>query len=376
MATLKDKCAIVGVGETKYIRGSGVSTLHLAAECSRNAIADAGLTPKDIDGMILFHLGDPVYTDEVAANLGIPELGWQLVVDGGGNNGCAVVATAGAAINAGLAHNVLVLHACNRYSGVRFGAGGGNNLMSPFGKVQAPQMFALWAQRHMAQYGTKAEHFGAIAVACRYHAGFNEGALMRQPITMDDYMKSRMITTPLRLLDCCLETDGGAALVVTSAERAKTMKQEPIYIMGAAGNSWGPAGEDADTAEEYCSLGSRYAAKRVFGMAEVTPKDIDVAGIYDCFTYTVLTQFEDYGFCAKGEGGPWVGDGKRITLGGEMPINTSGGHLSEGYVRSMNLMNEVVRQLRGQSGKRQVKGAEIGLVTGAPNPGSALILRR
>lgn len=376
MATLKDKCAIVGVGETQYSRSSGVSTLALAAECSFRAIDDAGLSVKDIDGIILFYLGEAIATAELAQNLGIPETSFQLAVAGGGNNGCAVVATAAAAVASGLAHNVICLHAINRRSGLRYGAHGFDNFSQPYGKVQAPQMFALWAQRHMKEYGTKPEHLGEIAITCRKHASMNEKAIMRNPITMEDYLNSRLITTPFRVLDCCLESDGGAACVVSSSESAGNMKKRPVYIMGAAANAWGLANDYASDAEGYCSMGARFVAPRVFGMADVKPKDMDFAQIYDCFTYTLLSQIEDYGFCKKGEGGPFVEGGKRIGLVGELPINTSGGGLSEAYVRSMNLIAEAVRQLRGECGSRQVKDAEIGLVTSAPNPASALILRR
>jgi acetyl-CoA acetyltransferase len=370
------QCAIAGVGETRFVRGSGVSTLHLGAECALNAIHDAGLTPADVDGMILFTYMDPLSTYDVAAALGIPSLSWQLDVAGGGNNATGIITTAAAAIQAGLCKNVLCLHAINRYS-ARPDRARGPNLTSPFGLLAAPQNFALWAQRHMYEYGTTSEQLGAVAIACRKHASQNPRALMQQPITMDDYLNSRMITSPFRLLDCCLETDGGAACVVTSLERARDMARHPVRLVAGVCNAGGPATHEGRDSAEYTSMGSRYSAPLLWERSGLTPKDMDFGQIYDCFTFTVISQLEDLGFCGKGEGGPWVENG-RIEIGGELPVNTSGGHLSEGYVRSMNLVNEAVRQLRHEyeGTPRQVADAKFGVVTSAPNPGSAIVLGR
>ena len=369
-------CAIVGIGETAYVRGSGSSTLRLAAQCSLRAIQDAGLVPADIDGIILYWMFEPLDGIDVAVSLGIQELTWQLNVAGGGNNGSGVIATAAAAINAGLCNNVLCLHAINRFSS-KPDRSSGPNLLAPFGMVAAPQMFALWAQRHMHEYGTTEEQLGAIAIACRKHASMNDRALMRKPITLPDYLASPMITSPLRLLDCCLETDGGAACVVTSNARARDLKHRPVEIIGGVCNAWGPAANEGRSAEEYTSGGARYVAPQLWRASGVGPQDMNFAQLYDCFTFTVLAQLEDLGFCKKGEGGAFV-EGGRIELGGELPLNTSGGHLSEGYVRTMNLINEAVRQLRHdyEGTPRQVKNAKLGVVTSAPSPGSAVVLAR
>lgn len=375
MSTLKDKCAIVGIGETAYVKQSPVSTLALAAECSKKAIQDAGLTPKDIDGVIVYWRTEPLEALDFAATLGIPRLSYELAIIGGGTNATATVATAAAAIHAGLANNVLCMHASCAREGARGRGIWFENFRHPFGLVQAPQTFAVWAQRHMKEYGTKPEHFGEIAISLRHNASMNERAIMRTPITMEDYLKSRWVTTPFRLLDCCLDNDGGVAVVVSSAERAKDMKHRPVYIMGAAANAWGPSLDRATTSEEYCSFPIRYAAPQAFAMAGVAPKDIDFAQLYDCFTYTLLSQIEDCGFCKKGEGGPFVEAG-HIRLGGQLPVNTSGGQLSEAHTGGWSLINEGVRQLRGDCGPLQVKDAEIGLVTSVPHTGSALILRR
>lgn len=379
MGTLKDQVVIAGVGQTEYSKNSGVSTLSLATQCAREAIADAGMTPQDIDGMILFYLQEPLSCHEIAANLGIPQLNWSLNIAGGGNNGPAIVTAAAAAIATGLAKNVICLHAINRRSsGRRPGGGGGGGGGGRWnGQTAAPQGFALWARRHMHEFGTKQEHLGQIAVSVRKHASLNPLAIMRQPITLEDYHSSRWITSPFHVFDCCLESDGGAALVLTGADRARDLPKPPVYIMAGVANCWGPVANDAPDGPSYASLAT-YTAKNLWERAGVGPKDMSFAQLYDCFTYTLLTQLEDYGFCAKGEGGPFVEGGQRIELGGQLPVNTSGGQLSEAYVRSMSLFNEAVRQLRGEYAgtPRQVANAEMGLVTGAPNPTSAVVLRR
>ena len=362
MANLRDQTVIAGVGQSPYSRASGVSTLTLAVMCAKDAMLDAGLAPQDIDGMILYYLHEPLECHEVAANLGIPELRWSLNLAGGGNLGGAVVMTAAAAIAAGFCNNVICLHAINRRS-VRRGQGG--RPPSWTGYVGALQNYAMKAQRHMVEYGTKQEHFGQIAVSVRKHAILNPIAIMREPITLEDYHHSRWISTPFHLFDCCLESDGGAACVVTSADRAQDMKKPPVYVMAGVANAWHPARSSA--------------ASQIWEKAGVGPKDMHFAQFYDAFTYAVLSQLEDYGFCNKGEGWPFVEGGRRIELGGEIPINTSGGQLSEAYLRTMSLINEAVRQLRHEyeGTPRQVEGAEMGLVTSAPpSPSSALVLRR
>ena len=375
MPSLKDQVVIAGVGQTPYSRGSGVSTLSLAVTCVKEAILDAGMTPKDVDGMILFYLHEPLACDDIAAALGIPELRWQLNIAGGGNNGGAIVTTAAAAIAGGLCNNVICLHAINRKSVGRGAGGGGGGQWT--GQVAAPQGFALWAQRHMHEFGAKQEHLGQVAVSIRKHATMNPNAIMQQSITMEDYHNSRWITTPFHMFDCCLESDGGAACLLTSAERARDLKKPPVYLMAGVANGWGPTANDAPDGPSYASLATT-TSRLLWDRAGVGPKDMDFAQFYDCFTYTVITQLEDYGFCNKGEGGPFVERGQRIEIGGELPVNTSGGQLSEAYVRTMGLINEAVRQLRHEyeGTPRQVEGAEMGLVTSAPSPASALVLRR
>jgi acetyl-CoA acetyltransferase len=231
----------------------------------------------------------------------------------------------------------------------------------------------------MVKYGTTTKQLGAVAVTCRGNACLNERAMMRTPMTMEDYEKAPVIAEPFRVFDCCLQSDGACAVVVTSAERAKELKQKPVYIMGAAEGSgpYGRGGMWGNYWPDHAECYAKYVAPDLFNMAGVTPRDIDVAEIYDCFTYSVIVQLEDFGFCKKGEGGAFV-EGGRIQLGGELPINTCGGLLSEAYIHGLNLVVEAVSQLRGDAGSRQVKDAEIALVTagGAATTGSALILRR
>jgi acetyl-CoA acetyltransferase len=215
-----------------------------------------------------------------------------------------------------------------------------------------------------------------IATTIRKHALLNDNAIMKKPMTIEDHQNSRMISDPLRLFDCCLESDGGTAVIVSSAERAKDMKNMPIYIMGVAeGHPDSPS--TITQRQDMTRLGTTKAAPKAFEMAEVDHKDIDVAEIYDCFTYIVLCQLEDLGFCNKGEGGAFVENGN-IGLGGQLPVNTHGGLLSQAHIIGMNHIVELVKQLRGQGGKAQVPDAEIGLVTGYGDmgDGSVAIMRR
>jgi acetyl-CoA acetyltransferase len=246
--------------------------------------------------------------------------------------------------------------------------------------VSAAQFYGIVAQRHMLEYGTKKEHFGLIATAVRAHANLNPHAQMyARPMTMDDYFSVRTIAEPLNLFDCCLETDGACAVVVTSAERAADGPQPPALIRAVA-QSAGPEPQvgflyPTLLRESLTTQTSKSVAETLYRRAGLGPGDVDVAQFYDCFTITVLLQLEDYGFCAKGEGGPFAASGA-IDKGGSLPVNTSGGHLSEGYIHGLNHIVEGVRQVRGTS-TSQVPGAEVCLVTsGLPVTTSALILRR
>lgn len=381
---LRDKYAIAGIGWTDFSKNSGRTVRSLASEACLKAVADAGLKVSDIDGFVSFNFNDSVPSIAVATEMGIPQAGYAVDFLSGGNAANLITLTATAAIEAGLAKNVLCYRAMNGRSGFRLGGGrdmaahGITQYTAPFGWITYPQAMAMWCRRHMIEYGTTAEQLGEIAVQFRKNAELNERAMQRTPITMDDYMNSRMIVEPFRMLDICLETDGACAVLITSADRAKDMKQKPVYITGGAygggpnqGEDWFDAIRWPDHSHNY----AKYIAADLWKSAGLGPKDIDVAQIYDCFTYSILMQLEGLGFCKEGEGGPFI-QGGRIARDGELPLNTAGGLLSEGYIHGLNHVIEATQQLRGQAGARQVKDAEVCLTTaGAMTCGSAMILR-
>jgi acetyl-CoA acetyltransferase len=384
----RDRCAIVGIGATDFSRNSGRSDLTLAIQAAALALADAGLTAADIDGIVRSDM-DTVRSNDLAHALGITHLTFWSDVGPGGTAPPAMVAQAVAAIMSGQASTVLCFRELNGRSGRRYGQGragdesvGGagtyDEFFFPYGLMTPGQIFALMAQRHMHEYGTEAEHLGAIALACRERANANPRAQMRdRKLTMADYLDARMIAEPLRLFDFCLESDGAACVIVTSAERARDLRQPPALIRAVAQASIPDPQPGIQfpvlMRETITELPARAVADVLYRRADLTPGDIDVAQLYDCFTITVLMQLEDWGFCAKGEGGPFAASGA-LGMTGSIPINTGGGHLSEGYLHGMNHVLEGVRQIRGDS-TSQVPGARNCLVTATPlPPGSALVL--
>ncbi|GAA4681179.1 thiolase C-terminal domain-containing protein [Gordonia humi] len=382
-----DTTAIVGIGATDFSRESGRSALTLAAEATLAALADAGLEPSHVDGIVRCDM-DEVPPVALGDAIGVANLEYWGDVGPGGSAPCAMIIQAMAAITAGLATTVVAFRSINGRSGQRYGAGyardvrvGGRSAFEdyflPFGMQTPGQYFATVAQRHMIEYGTDEQTLGRIALACRRHANANPAAQMHgRTMTMDDYELSRMLTTPLRLFDFCLETDGACAVVVTSIERARDLRQTPALIHSAAQ----AGGHDAQPGQMFPALlredittwSSTDVATILYRRGGVRPADVDVAQIYDCFTITTLIQIEDYGFCAKGEAKDFIGDGT-LQVGGALPINTSGGHLSEGYVHGMNHVVESVRQVRGTS-TNQVADAELSLVTSAPTTGGSALL--
>lgn len=385
----RDRCAIVGIGTTDYSRNSGRSDLTLATQAALAAIDDAGLQPGDIDGIVRCD-SDTVWHNDLADSLGIENLTFWSQVGPGGVAPCAMVGQAVAAIMSGQATSVLVFRELNGRSGRRYGqssqtaarvggAGTYDEFFAPYGLLTPGQIFALMGRRHFLDFGTKPEHLGAIALACRARANANPRAQMHDRLlTMDEYLDSRVIADPLRLFDFCLETDGACAVVVTSTERARDLKQPPVLIRAVAQcgvpNPQPGIQFPVLMRESITELPAKNVADVLYRRAGLGPDDIDVAQLYDCFTITVLMQLEDWGFCKKGDGGPFVADGN-VDIGGAIPINTGGGHLSEGYIHGMNHVVEGVRQMRHQS-TSQVQGAETCLVTSTPlPPGSALILR-
>ena len=382
--TLRDKACVTGIGETVYMRGSSKTAFELQIESSLKAIADAGLSPKDIDGIIPIGLVSGT-ADDFIDNFGLPDLRFSAVVPHGGASPAMALQCAAVAVASGACNHVLITFGRNVSAAVNK-AGARIHNMPQFhfvtefeyamGAIAPAQLYAPMARRHMELYGTTVEQFGEVAVACRAHALLNDNAVMKKPITLEDHRNSRMIADPFRLLDCSLESDGGAAVVISASERAGDLRHRKVYIAGVAAGH--PDSPGAITQRpDMTSLGIGKAAPRAFQMAGVTPADIQVAEIYDCFTYAVIRQLEDMGFCAKGEGGPFV-QGGRLKLGGALPTNTHGGLLSQAHVWGLNHIVELVRQLRGDAGRAQVKDAELGLVTGYGDmgDGALAIMRR
>ena len=371
---MKEAC-IVGIGETDYCRkpGSGLSPLGIQLQASTRAIAEAGLKASEIDGIMPFpNLGR---AEEFAANLGCENLRYAATIHMGGAAPAASLQAAAAAVNSGMANYVLLPAGWNGYSGARVrqtvsqdissipGGAIARDYYLPFGFTAPPQWYSVIARRHMHEFGTRSEQLGAIALTMREHAQLNPKAVMHgKPMTLDDYMASPMLADPYRFFDCCLETDGGAAVVVTSAERARDMATQPVRILAAACGQPYPADEITNRRDIF-KTGLTIAAPEAFGKAGLTPSDVDFAMIYDCFTFEVLQQLEEVGFCKRGEGGSVV-EGGRIALGGDLPVNTHGGLLSEAHVLGMSHIVEAVRQLRGDLGERQVGDASVGVVTG------------
>jgi acetyl-CoA acetyltransferase len=385
MFTLRDKYCIAGIGETAYSKASGRTVLDLASEACAKAADDAGLALDEIDGLVSFHFNDSVPAIAVASSLGIPRAMYAVDYSGGGNAANLIILAAVAAIEAGLAKHVLCYRAMNGRSGFRLGGGreftasGPTQYTAPFGWITYPQAMAMWCRRHMIEYGTTSEQLAAVAINGRANAALNERAMQRTPITLDDYMASRMIVEPFRMLDICLESDGACAVLVTSREHARDLRHKPVHIMGGAYGGGPDQGDDLFDALRWPDHAHNYAhyiADDLWKSAGVGPADVDVAEIYDCFTYSVLMQLEGLGFCKPGEGGAFV-QGGRIARDGALPVNTHGGLLSEAYIHGLNHVLEAVRQLRGDCGPRQVRDAEIALTTaGAMTCGSALVLRK
>ncbi len=384
--SLKDRAAIVGIGQLPFAKDIGRTEEVTALEASKLALEDAGLTPSDVDGMMKWSI-QVTSENAIARNLGVPNLRFFGEVGYGGGGGCGVVGHAAAAIAAGMARCVLVYRSRNRGSGGRPWAGTsrerdlsqaeGNEtaLFSPYGFVRPADQVAMFARRFLHERGYSTRHLGWIAVAMRRHASNNPVAMMRTPITIEDYEKARFISEPLRLLDCCLETDGAAAVIVADAAMARDLRQKPAYIM-AASQGMGPRNFTMSNFFKDPLLESpgAYAARDLWRMAGVAPRDVPVAQLYDAFTPLVLASLEEYGFCKPGEAGAFVED-HGLEIGGRLPTNTSGGSLSEAYVHGINLIIEATRQVRGTS-LNQVPGTRLSLATsGNMVPTGALLLR-
>ncbi|MEX1255370.1 MAG: lipid-transfer protein [Dehalococcoidia bacterium] len=383
---IRDKTAIAGIGTTEYVRNIGRSELETALDAITEALDDAGLTAKDVDA--IFKIETPgeesVSELDLARNLGAPNLRAWAGAGYGGGAGCAPVVLAALAVASGMATVAVAFRARNRGSGGRPWAkagmrvGGPAAFELPYGLVSPVQQLALLTRRYMIEYGATSEQFARVAVTQRANAARNERAFFRDPITVEDVLSSRLIADPLHLLDCSLETDGACAVIVTSAERARDLRQPPAYISGVA-QGMGPQHymmSGLIYKDDPFDLPPLYSARDVYAMAGLGPEDVDVALFYDVFSPMVLWQLEAYGFCKRGEAGPFVEEGRIDWPDGDIPVNTHGGSLSEAYVHGFNHVLEGVRQLRGTS-TCQVANASVALVAAAAVvPTSALILRK
>jgi acetyl-CoA acetyltransferase len=383
------RACIVGIGETRYERDRSQrhSTLALQLEASLAAIADAGLTRSDIDGVMPFpNLSS---AEELIANLGCEGVRFAATVAMGGASPVASLALAADVLASGRASAILIPAGWAGFSGPRTrelvldparlpGGEIAADYYFPYGLTAPMQWYALMAQRHMHEFGTKREQLGAVAVAARKHAQLNPNAVMRgRKMTMEDYLASPMLADPYRLFDCCLETDGAAAVVVTTEERARDLAAGALVRIEAAAAAQPYPADEITNRRDIFRTGLGAAAPEAFGRAGVAPGDLDFAQIYDCFTFELVHQVEELGLCKRGEGGAFV-EGGRIELGGALPMNTHGGLLSEAHVLGMNHVVEAVKQLRGDCDERQVQGAELGAVTGWGDfgDGSVAILSR
>lgn len=377
----KNEAVIAGIGRTLYSRRSGRTPLGMAVEACRHALTDAGLEARDVDGMVAFSVMDSANTLEVSYGLGLDGLAFPLDITGGGNVVTLAVAQALGAVESGACNVALVYRSLNCRTGHRFGDASNASEVpaylqygAPHGYLVPGQWFAMYARRHMHEFGTTYEDLGRIAIQMRKHAERNEHAVMRAPLTMEQYLAGRWIYDPFRIYDCALETDGAVALLVTTAERARDLKQHPVRMLANA--MFMGSGGYADQWPDMTRMYSAHVAPRLWEKTGLNAHDMDLACLYDCFTYTMLGTMEDYGFCEKGGVGDYFASG-RGTYGGDVVINPHGGLLSEAYIHGLNHHYEAVLQLRGQAGARQVKNAELCLVTAGTGPyGGALVYAR
>lgn len=358
---LSGRHVIAGIGHTVYGKLAGSDTVSLNVQACRNALADAGVDKSLVDAVFVkvpTSAHQFMYGQKVAEALGItPRIGGAW--DQGGAANITLLSFAIMAIEAGQCDVALVCYADNPRSGNRAVYARPRGDDAAYGWLSTAAGYAMIQRRHMIEYGTKPEDFGAVALASRRHGAANPDAQLKSPLTMDDYLASPWIVDPLRRADCALVSDGGAALVVMSARRARELGvAQPVPVLGFG---HGQTSFELPQRASLTSTEATRAASTAFGMAGLTPKDVDVAQLYDCFTITVLMTLEDYGFCPKGQVGHFVADGS-IEIGGRLPINTSGGLLSETGMPGMQLIMEGVRQMRG-SARLQVPNAKVCLVS-------------
>lgn len=384
---LGGKASIVGIGATEFSKDSGRSEMSLASEAVASAITDAGLKPSDIDGMVTYST-DNNPDVEIARHVGIGSLRHFSRVHYGGGAACGTIVMAAMAVATGVAEAVVCYRAFNERSGRRFGAGVQDlpnaataeraqfSWTTPAGQLTPASWVAMVARRYMHLYGATSADFGRVAVAGRRHAANNPAAwFYNDPITLEDHQASRWIVDPLHLLDCCQESDGGQALVVTSAERARDLPNTPALIVagaqGAGVDQWTMTSFFRDDIAQLPEM--KVVADELWTSSGLTPADIQTAILYDHFTPYVLMQLEEFGFCGRGEAKDFIKDGA-LEIGGRLPINTHGGQLGEAYIHGMNGIAEAVRQVRGSSVNQVDKVENVLVTAGTGVPTSGLIL--
>lgn len=383
--TLKNEACIAGIGQTEFSKNSGRSEMQLASEAVSAALDDCGLDPSQVDGLVTFTL-DTNDEVEVAQNVGLGDLKFYSRIPYGGGAAIGVIQQAVMAVATGVTDYCVVYRAFNERSGHRYSVGIGEGIVTadlihwswylPFGLLTPASWVAMFTQRYMHDYGCTADTLAQVAMSTRKHAVNNPNAFFyEKELTLDDYYASRWIAEPLRLFDCCQESDGGCAQVICSPERAKDLKKKPAMIRGVA--------EAATKGQENMTSFYRpeishlpeveLVAKQVYEQSGLGPNDVDAAIIYDAFTPIVLWQLEAYGFCGRGEAKDFVADGA-LEIGGKLPTNTHGGQLSEAYIHGMNGVNEGVRLIRGDSINQPDKNEHVLVTAGVGVPTSGMIL--
>ncbi len=384
---MRDQAAIVGIGQTEFSKNSGRSELQLAAEAVKAALDDAGLSPSDVDGMTTFSM-DTSQEIEVARAVGIGDLTFFSRIEYGGGAAIGVMHQAVMAVATGAAETVVVYRAFNERSGRRYSVGISEGIVTadlihwswylPFGLLTPASWVAMFTRRYMHEYGCTSLDLAQVAVSARKHAVHNPDAFFYgRSLTVEEHQSSRMIADPLRLYDCCQESDGGAACVVTSVERARDLPHPPAVIRGAAQG----AGADQENMTSFyrpdiSTLPEMdLVSKQVYEISGLGPEDVDAAILYDAFTPIVFVQLESVGFCGRGEAKDFVKDGN-LEVGGRLPTNTNGGQLSEAYIHGMNGVNEGVRLIRGTSVNQPDKADHVLVTGGVGVPTSGMVLGR
>ena len=383
--SMKNEAAIAGIGMTKFSKNSGVSELALACEAIKNCLDDAGLDPKEVDGLVTYTL-DSNDEVEVARAVGMGDLTMYAKINYGGGAAVGLIQQAVMAVATGAAKNVVVWRAMNGRSGQRMGQGVSGDIISSdlihwswymaYGMLTPMSWVSMIANKYMKEFGVTSEHLAEVAISQRNYALNNPRAAgYGKPLTMDEYMNAKLFCEPLRLYDCCQETDGGAALLITSTERARDLKQKPAVIRGVTQAS--TQGQEQMTSFYRDDLSSlpemELAAKRVYAMAGLGPDDIDAACLYDAFSPEVVMQLESFGFCGRGEAKDFVADGN-LRIDGRLPNNTHGGLLSEAYIHGVNNIAEGARLIRGTSFNQPKDVDHVLVSSGVGVPTGALIL--